>query len=144
MDCSLPGTSDHEIFQARILECIAISYSRQSSWPRDPICVSWIFCIVKQILYHCAPWVCMCICVHTHTRTCLTVTPWTVARQAPLSMEFSRQGYWSGFLFASPGDLPDPGIKPMALASPALAGKFFTTRNATWETLIYNLLIISL
>ena len=39
-------------------------------------------------------------------------TPWTVAHQAPLSMEFSRQGRWSGFPFPSPGDVPDPGIKP--------------------------------
>ena len=45
------------------------------------------------------------------------VTPWTVARQAPLSMGFSRQEYWSGFPFPLPGDLPDPGIKP---ASPVL------------------------
>ena len=44
-------------------------------------------------------------------------TPWTVAHQAPLSMGFSRQEYWGGLLFPSPGDLPDPGIKP---ASPAL------------------------
>ena len=53
---------------------------------------------------------------------CLTlVTPWTVACQVPLSMEFSKQEYWSGLPFPSPGDLPDPGIKP------ALAGGFFTT-----------------
>ena len=45
------------------------------------------------------------------------MTSWTVARQAPLSMEFSRQGYWSGFPFPSPGDLSDPGIEP---TSPAL------------------------
>ena len=45
------------------------------------------------------------------------VTPWTVARQAPLSVGFSRQEYWSGLPFPSPGDLPDPGIKPR---SPAL------------------------
>ena len=38
--------------------------------------------------------------------------PWTIACQAPLSMEFSRQEYWSGLPFLSPGDLPDPGIKP--------------------------------
>ena len=44
-------------------------------------------------------------------------TPWTVAHQAPLSMGFSRQEYWSGLPFPSPGDLPDPGIKP---GSPAL------------------------
>ena len=47
----------------------------------------------------------------------LFATPWTVARQAPLSMEFSRPGHWSGYLFASPRDLPNPGIKPR---SPAL------------------------
>ena len=42
----------------------------------------------------------------------LSATPWTVARQAPLSTGFSRQEHWSGWPFASPGDLPDPGIKP--------------------------------
>ena len=47
----------------------------------------------------------------------LSATPWTVARQAPPSMEFSRQKYWSGLPFPSPGDLPNPGIKPV---SPAL------------------------
>ena len=55
------------------------------------------------------------------------VTPWTVALQAPLSMEFSRQEYWSGFPFPSPGDLPDPGIELTSLVSPALAARFFTT-----------------
>ena len=45
-------------------------------------------------------------------QSCLTVTPWTVARQAPLSMEFSGQEYRSGLPFLTPGDLPDPGIKP--------------------------------
>ena len=57
---------------------------------------------------------------------------WTMAGQAPLSMGLSRQEYWSGLLCPPPGDLPDPGIKPRSLTSPALAGGFFTTR-ATWE-----------
>ena len=57
----------------------------------------------------------------------LVVTPWTVAHQAPLSMGFSRQEYWSGLPFHSPGNLPDPEIKPASLMSPALAGRFFTT-----------------
>ena len=57
-----------------------------------------------------------------------------VAHQAPLSMEFSRQAYWSGLPFPSPGDLPDPGIERASLMSPALAGGFFTT-SATWEAL---------
>ena len=53
-------------------------------------------------------------------------TPWTIAHQAPLSVGFSRRGYWSWLPFPSPGDLPDPGIEPMSLASPAWAGRFFT------------------
>ena len=61
----------------------------------------------------------------------LFVTLWTVACQTPLSMGFSRQEYWSGFSFPPPGDLPDPGIKPMSLMSPALAGGLFAT-SATW------------
>ena len=57
------------------------------------------------------------------------VTPWTVAHQAPLSMGFSRQEYWSGLQFPPPGDLPNTGIKPASLMSPALAGRFFTTEQ---------------
>ena len=49
------------------------------------------------------------------------------AHQVPLSMEFSRQEYWGGLPFPSPGYLPDPGIEPTSLASSALAGGFFTT-----------------
>jgi len=54
------------------------------------------------------------------------MTPWTVDCQAPLSMEFSRQEYWNGLQFPSPEDLLDPGIEPTSVASPALAGGFFT------------------
>ena len=57
-------------------------------------------------------------------RVQLFVTPWTVACQAPLSMEFYRQEYWSGLPIPIPGDFPDSGIK---LSSPAMAGGFFTT-----------------
>ena len=63
----------------------------------------------------------MCVCVR---RVWLFATPWTVAHQAPLSMEFPSQEYRSGL----------PGIKPMSLESPALAGRFFTT-SASWEAL---------
>ena len=52
-----------------------------------------------------------------------------VAHQAPLSMGFSWQKYWNGWLCSPPGDLPDPGIDPASLMSLALAGEFFTT----WE-----------
>ena len=54
------------------------------------------------------------------------VTPWTVACQALLSMGFPRQEYWNGLPFPSPGDHPDPEIKPPSPASPALAGGLFT------------------
>ena len=57
----------------------------------------------------------MCVCVHARSQpfSCvwLSVTPWTVARQAPLSMGFSRQEHWRGLPFPPPGDLSDPGIK---------------------------------
>ena len=56
---------------------------------------------------------------------CLFVTPRTVAHQAPLSVEFSRQEYWSGLPFPSPGDLPNPGIEPMSLVSPTLQADSF-------------------
>ena len=61
-------------------------------------------------------------------------TLWTVAHQAPLSMGFSRQEYQSEFPFPSPGDLPNPGIEPTSLTSPALAGRFFTT-STTWVSI---------
>ena len=63
-----------------------------------------------------------CVCAKL-LQSCPThlVTPWTVACHVSLSMEFSRQEYWTGLPFPTPGDLPDPGIKPVSLASPALA-----------------------
>jgi len=56
-----------------------------------------------------------------------SATPWTIACQAPLSMRFSRQEHWSGLPCSPPGDLPNPGIKPTSLRSPALADGFSTT-----------------
>ena len=55
------------------------------------------------------------------------MAPWAVAYQVPLSMKFSRQEYLSGLSFPTPGALPDPGIKPESLESPALASRLFTT-----------------
>ena len=62
---------------------------------------------------------------------CPTTFDLTEALQAPLSMRFSKQEYWSGLPFPSPGDLPDPWIESVFPMSPALVGKFFTT-SATW------------
>ena len=63
-------------------------------------------------------------------------TPWTHSVPGSSSMGFSRQNYWSGLPSPSPGDLPNPGIKPVSPAPPAFAGGFFTT-SATWEAHIY-------
>ena len=75
------------------------------------------------------------------SRVRLSVALWTAARQAPLSMRFSRQEYWSGLPFPSPGNLPNPGIKLVSLASLALAGRFFTT-SATWEAPVSIALVL--
>ena len=66
------------------------------------------------------------MCAHSLSCVQLFAAPWTVGHQAPLSMEFSKQEYWSGLPFPSPGDLPDPGIKLVSPVSPALTGGFFT------------------
>ena len=65
------------------------------------------------------------------SRVRLFVTPWTVAHQALLSMEFSRQEYWSGLLFPSPGDVPNPGIEPR---SPALQADSLPTEPPGLKT----------
>ena len=71
-----------------------------------------------------------CVCFERSvTQLCQTLaSPWAVAHQALLSMGFPRQEYWSGLSFPTPGDHPHLRIKPMSSASPALAGRFFTTQ----------------
>ena len=127
MDCSLPGSSIHGIFQARVLEWSAISGNEQllneGQFLPTPPGANYPFC--AQSLSHVQ----------------LFVTLWTVPHQAPLSIESSRQEYWSGLPLPTLGDLPNPGIKPTSLASPALAGRFFSP-NATWEALISPLLLV--
>ena len=73
------------------------------------------------------------------------MTPWTVARQAPLSMGFSRQEYWSGLPFPPPGNFLKSGIEPESLMCPALAGGFFTTESQEFregQNLDTNVLIL--
>ena len=67
------------------------------------------------------------LCVFSRSVMSDPVVVWTVAHQAFLSMEFSRQEYHSGLPFPTPGVLPDTGIEPISLVSPALAGEFFAT-----------------
>ena len=140
MDCSLPGSSVHGIFQARILDWVAISFSRGSSQPRDGTWVSrtigrcftvWATREVLSLVSghqvgsgNVNTGVCACVCVCTLSDVWLLATPRTVDHQSPLFVGFSRWKHRSGLPFPTPGDLPDPGIKP---ASPAMAGRFFTT-----------------
>ena len=72
------------------------------------------------------------------SRVQLFATPWTVARQSPLSVGFSRQEYWRGLPFPPPGNLPNPRIGPTSLTSPEVAGGFFTT-SASWKVLFPKL-----
>ena len=84
--------------------------------PMDPTFCSWT--VLPGLV------VCVCVCVLSGVQ--LFAIPWTAARQAPLSMGFPRQQYWSGLPCPPPGDPPDPGTEPSSLASLALAGGFFT------------------
>ena len=75
--------------------------------------------------------VCACV-LSCFTCVQLFATPWTIARQAPLSTGFSRQEHWSALPCPRPGDLPDPWIEPAPVKTPVLVGRFFTT-SITWE-----------
>ena len=89
-------------------------------------------CIIGASLVDC-DWLSLCVRVLSCVSPAgLCATPWTVAHQTPLSMEFSRQEYWSGLPFPSSEDLPYLGIEPAFLMFSALAGGLFTTR-AIWE-----------
>ena len=174
VDCSLPGSSLHGILQARVLEWVAISFSRGSSQPGNQTGVSalqadslpielsgkcqWFVMSIqinravllilvglihtfvvssrsgRQLFWS---WLCSLTCVelacyrpfwwlvHVFSHVRLSATPWTVARQAPLSMEFSRQDYWSRLPFPTPWDLLNSGIKPTFPVSSDLAGRIF-------------------
>ena len=73
------------------------------------------------------PKVCFVLVLNRFSHVLLFVTPWSLACQAPLSMEFSRQEYWSGLPCPPPRDLLYPGIEPASFTSLALTGRFFTT-----------------
>ena len=166
MEYSPPGSSVHGIFQARMLEWVAISFSRGSSQPRDRTqvsCTAGRFftktviqkkpLVLSALRYFIQRWRCLDLSwtgatvvilgdsmwgeddqVHAFVSSSVPVrvmkmtvkslshvqlfaTPWTVAYQAPLSTGFSRQEYWGGLPFSSPGNLTDPEIE---LGSPTL------------------------
>ena len=109
MDCSLPGIgcTVHGILQARILKGVTMPSSRGSFQPRDGTQVSCIFCIAGRFFTTESPGeprLCMLLLLllSRFSRVRLCATPWTEAHQAPLSLGFSRQEYWSGLPFPSP------------------------------------------
>ena len=112
MDCNPPGSSIHRIFQARVLEWGAIAFSGfhtnlfQISFPSVPVSITLCFLSYWAKRHR------MASPVKLLSRVQLFAIPWTIAYQAPPSMEFSRQEYWSRLPFPSPGDLPHPEIKP--------------------------------
>ena len=110
----------------------------EGQWFQDPStdaqaslvkCRSWLNSRKQNLWMWRASCMYYTIYVSAYMLSCVQLfgTPWTVARQAPLSMEFSRQEYWSRLPFPSPGDLSDPGIEPAFPESLAMAGRFFTT-----------------
>ena len=109
---------------AQLYTCVCC-YIRVRAQLHIHVCAQLHACVLSYI-YMCAlSYTYMCVLVCSVVSD--SATPWTVAHQASLSMEFSRQEFWSRLPFPPPGDLPDPGIKPVTLSSPALASRFFTT-----------------
>ena len=107
--------------------CFIYIFAECSSWPLNNMGLGILTLLAVKnlsITYVFACWSLSCVW--------LLATLWTVAHQASLYMGLSRQKYWSKLLFLSPGDLLNPGIELMSLASSALAGRFFTT-SVTWE-----------
>ena len=114
MDCSLQTSSIHGIFQASVLEWVAISFSRETSQSRNRTQVS---CMQADSLLT-ELW------GKPHSHVQFFVSLGAVAYQAPLSMGFPKQEYWSGLPFPSPGDRPNPGIEPR---SPTLQADALTS-----------------
>ena len=137
MDCSLLGPSVPGIFQEKNIG-VVYYFLLQGIFPTHRSNLHLLHCQADYLsLSHLGSpmntYVLVFLLSH-FSRVWLFGTVWTVVLQAPLSMGFSRQEYWSGLPFLPPGDLPDPGLEPTSLTSLALSGRFFTT-SATWEVL---------
>ena len=122
------------ILQVRILEWVAMPCSRGSSQPRDQTQVSHIASRFFTVWAQGSPTfslgsinflqgahrtqrnILLTRLLSSFSSVWFFATPWTIAHQAPLSMEFPKQEYWSGLPFPTPGDLPDPAIEPMSSA----------------------------
>ena len=139
LDCSLSGFSVHGISQARLLEWVAIPFSRGSSRPRDGTRVSWVTFIGRRILYHWATRKPCYYYVHGHAwlHSCVSpfVTPWTVVHQIPLSMGFFQAGILEWVAIPSSRGFSQPRDRtPVSWVS--YIDKQILYHWATWETSI--------
>ena len=110
------------------------THIKQCKWNPFCVCVCVPWRLIFRLHWRCGK---SCMLSHfSHVRPFATL--WTVACYTSLSMGFSRQGYWSGLLFPSPGNVPNPGIKRASLMSPALARGLFTS-STTWKPQVKSL-----
>ena len=121
VDCSSPGSSLHGILQARILKWVAIPFS-SGIFPTQALNPGLLHC--RQILYHLSHHNELFVYRLSHSVVSDSATPGAAVHQPPLFMKFSRQKYWNGLPFPTPGDFLSPWMEPV---SPALEGRFFTT-----------------
>ena len=138
--CSRESQVPAYLFSANPWHSLTFEYITQIIWVsflvyHHIIFPLWLSVPVSKFPFLKGHHACMLSCF-SRVRLCATL--WTIALQAPLSMVFSRQEYWSGLLCPPPRDLPNPGIEPRSLTSPVLAGGFFTT-STIWGTQSYRI-----
>ena len=115
-------TWNFQVWFSEGLPCLLLA------WLQVPPAQLLTYTLLQRAFFFCHPEV-ACMCVLSCAVRSNSETLWTVALQAPLFTGFSRQEYWSGLPFPSPGDLPSTGIEPKSPVSPVLAGRFFTTEQ---------------
>jgi len=98
-----------------------------NEWTEDDFCFNYLLLCQVRVCVHAK-------CMHNFSHVQFFATLWTLVLQASVSMGFSRQEYWSGLSCPCAGNLPNPGMEPISLTSPALEGRFFTA-SVTWEVL---------
>ena len=134
-DSWTPSSSSHCFAGLHVTEPNLRVAKRRQQWQHiEDVCPLVLSCVFVVLTCNLVVCVCVCVCAHTHVHALSRSVmsnflwpPWTVAHQAPLSMQFSKQKYWNKLSFPTPRDLPDPGIEPASFASSALAGIFFAT-----------------
>ena len=126
---SQPSCTCRGLFQIYLQICLLPIYKESFQWKN----IRYGEGMYRRSLLLCVC-VCVCVCIQLLSWVWLFATPWTEACQAPQSMGFSRQKYWNGLPFPSPGDLSDPGIKAESPPSPELGDGFLSTSTTVWPS----------